>query len=118
MRRVHVRVQEGHRDRFDLLTRERVGDAREIGLGQGRDDRAVGGDALGDLEAEPAFHQRLRLAVGDVVKPWRAEAADLEHVAEAARGDERDARALSLDDGVGRHRGGMHELADLLRLHR
>ena len=60
---------------------------------------------LGHLEAQVARHERLGLG-GQVeaVEVRAGSARDLEHVAEAARGDEADGRAAPLDDGVGDQR--------------
>src|SRR5690606_17289729 len=68
--------------------------------------------ALAHFEPEPTFHQWLWFAVADVVEARRAEAPDLEHVAEAPGRDERDAHAPSLDDRVGGDRRAMGELRD------
>ena len=43
----------------------------------------------------------------------RLSSRDLDHVAEAVGRDERGARALALDDGVGGERGAVHEHADV-----
>ena len=77
-------------------------------------DRAAHGAvverALRDLEDRTARHQRRRPRRLDVVEDGAVAAADLEHVAEAARGDDRRARALALEDRVGRDRGAVGEL--------
>ena len=85
----------------------------DLGLGQRRDDRAVGADALGDLEAAVARNERRRRVLEQVVEVGAGRAAQLQHVAEAARGDERGARALLLEDGVGDDGGGMRQQADV-----
>ena len=52
-------------------------------------------------------HQRRGLLQVHVVEPRADLAADLQDVAEAARHQHAHARGLALDDGVGRHRGGV-----------
>ena len=76
------------------------------------DHAAVGGDALGDLEAMPARHQRLGLVPGQVEHVGHADAADLQHVAEAARGDQAGPGAGALQDGVGADGGAVQHLLD------
>jgi hypothetical protein len=43
--------------------------------------------------------------------------ADFEHIAKAARGDQRYFRAAALEDRVGCDRGAMRDLADLREIH-
>src|SRR4029077_8485806 len=102
--RVGVGVQQADRNSLDPLgfePRDRALHASEI---EWRDHLAAWADALLDLKAKAAWHQRLRLDVKRLVKTRHANAAQFEHIAEAARGDERGLGPLMLDDGVGRHR--------------
>ena len=74
---------------------------------------AVHVHALRHREAQLARHQRLRLDDVDVVLVEAALVGDLDDVAETVGGDQRRARALALDDGVGGERGAVHQHADV-----
>ena len=116
VRIVGVGVDEADGDGFHALRQEgrcRLANRRLI---QRRDDAAVGSDALRRLQPPAPRHQRLRLAPGQVEHAGRANAADLQHVAEAARGQQPGPRADLLQDGVRRHRGAVHDLGDLARI--
>ena len=97
---------------------QRRDQAVDLALGERRDDGAVGADALGDLEAAAARDQRGRRVLEQVVEVGARRAPQLQHVAEAARGDERGARALLLQDGVGDDGGGVRQQPDLGRRRR
>ena len=90
--------------------------AVDLGLGQRRDDLAVGADALADLEAAAARDESAGRILEQVVEVAAGGAPQLQDVAEAARGDERGARAVLRQDGVGDDRGGMREQHHLGRL--
>ena len=62
-----------------------------------------GVDALGDLQAMVARHQHGGRVLEEVVQGGPRRAAQLQHVAEAPRGDERRARAPAFEQGVGHH---------------
>ena len=74
--------------------------APHLVLVEGRDLLPLGVHPLGDLQAQLARDQRLEGALEPVGRRPRA-AAQLQDVAEAARGDEPGARALALEEGVG-----------------
>src|SRR5438067_8063882 len=77
--------------------------------------RAVRLQALGDREAQLARHERRRqLAIQIVVLVALLE-AHLEHVAKAGRGDEGGARALALDQRIGREGRAVEQHLDLAR---
>ena len=69
-------------------------------------------DALVDHLAQIALDQRRRLGPGHVVEARHAQRADLQDVAEPLGGDQADARALLLEDGVGGDRGAVADLLD------
>src|SRR5206468_1314025 len=73
---------------------------------------AAGSYPLVHLGAQVAFHQRRRLGPGEVVQPRHAQRADLEHVAEPARGDQPDPRPLQFQNGVRRHRRPVQPVGD------
>ena len=76
---------------------------------------AVGGDALGDLVAQRARHQRLGPADEEVVEREPALGADLDDVPKTRRGEQRGARALALDQRVGGERGAVDDHAHVAR---
>ena len=86
---VRVGVQEADGDRLDALRVACVCDGVELGELERNEDVAVAVDTFAHLEAQPPRHERLGLAADKVVHIGPVSAADLEHVAEAARGDER-----------------------------
>ena len=69
--------------------------------------------ALRHRMAARARHERLRLFQEQVIQIVAHLPPHLEAVAEAARGDEADLRALALDDDIGDERGAVHDLADI-----
>ena len=103
VRRVQIRVQQAHRDRLGAGGHrgvERALDARRVERGQ---DRAVGRQALEDLEAMLALDDRLgaherrheerrNIALG---------APDLDQVTETGGRQDRHARTAPLEHGIG-----------------
>lgn len=61
-------------------------------------------DKVSHLEAQGEGEERRRLDDGVVVEVWPRPAAELQHVAEALRGDQARADAAALDHHGGRHR--------------
>ena len=80
-------------------------------------------DLYGAVRAHPflrfttpgALHQRLRHLDEKIVELIFALARDLQHIAEARRGEQPGFRAFALDQRIGEQRRGMHDAADLLR---
>jgi len=60
----------------------------------------------------PSRHQRLGLFPGQVEHVGHPDAADLQHVAEAACGDQSGSGALALQDGVGADGGAVQHLGN------
>ena len=75
-------------------------------------DLAVGVDALGHLEAQLPRDERLEGAL-QAVRGRAGAAPELQHVAEAARGDQPGPGALALEQRVGRRRRAVDERLDL-----
>ena len=71
-------------------------------------------DPLAHLEAQPPRHERLGLAADEVVHVGPVAAADLEHVAEAARRDERGPGAGALGQRVDDDRRAVDEVPHAL----
>src|SRR5688572_19606377 len=70
-----------------------------------RHDPRTVSNALVDLEAQITRSQRLRMVDLKGVEMRPRLAADLQQITKTARGDDGDARALALDQGIGRNRG-------------
>ena len=101
VRGIAVAVDQADRNRLDAGCGKLIPGCQHARLVQRLDHAAVGRDALHHLQAMPARHQRLGLVPGQVEHVGHADAADLQHVAEAARGDEPGPGARSLQEGVG-----------------
>ncbi len=99
--RVGMGMQKAHRHRLDLERAQRVHDLAHLVRHQRDHDLAAGPDPFRDLEAQMARHQRRRLLPQRIVEPRHADPAQLQHVAKAAGGQQRAARALALQDRVG-----------------
>ena len=112
VRGIDVGVDEAHRDRVHLLGRDARSDPRKFRSIERLDDLAASGGPLAHLEPQPPLDERIRLAETQVVQARRAEASDLQHVAESARGHERHAHAAPLDDRVGGDGRAVGELGD------
>ncbi len=88
-----------------------LGGSRHLGRIDGLSHRAIGQRALGHLDAQVAVGDGGEVApqapgVGAVA------AAHFQHVAEAGRGDDADARALALQQRIGADRGAMDDGAE------
>jgi hypothetical protein len=109
---VEVRVEEADCDGLDSgFAQARRQDAA-LGLVQRAQHGAVGQDALVELEAEAALDEGRRLAPEEVVHVRDAKPAQLEHVPEPGRGDERGRAAAPLEDGVRRDGRAVDDLGD------
>ena len=95
----------GDGDRLDARLEQRLDDARGLRDVQWLDHLAVDVQPLGDLGAQPARHQRLRLLPGEVVEAADPQPPDLQDVPEPSGGDQAGPRALVLQDGVRRDGG-------------
>ena len=74
---------------------------------------AVAVHAFRHFEAVAARHQRVGELQEQVVDVVALLGAHLQDVAEALRGDQAEARAAALDQGVGDQRGAVHDVADV-----
>ena len=102
MRRIGIGMQEADRDGFDLQRFERGDEAAQLALVERDQDVALRVHALGELEGEIARDQRFRPVEEKVESLNSVAAADRICIPEAARGDERGARAFLLQHGVDR----------------
>jgi hypothetical protein len=97
-----VQERDGHR--LDAAGAHLVGQLADLARDERPLDRAIGQHALVELEPPAAPHQRARHLEVDVVQIVAVLAADLDRITEAARRDQRRARAAPLDQRVG-HQG-------------
>ena len=114
VRRIAIGVKEAHRNGFDVRCAQLVDcriHGREI-------ERFQYGAAcvqpFAHAEAKGALDQRLRLAPANVVRQRDTDPAQLQHVAETLGRQQRGARALALENGVGGNRRGMHHFGDIV----
>ena len=112
MVRVGVGVEQADRDRLDPGRRQPFGRGFHARRVERPPDLAFRPHPFVRLKAQPARHQRLRTAVVQRVHLRDAQAAHLQHVAEAARGDEPGQRALAFQHGVGRDGRAVDDPAD------
>ena len=100
--RVGVGVHKADDDGRHSFSGQPLTHGDDLGLGQGREDRAFGGDTLGDLAPQVPRDQRF-VGAGQAVEVRPVAAPQLEDVPETARGDQPTAAAPALQDGVGRN---------------
>ncbi len=116
VRRVHVAVQEADRDRLDPALRELSGERLDLVFVDRLLDLAVGQRAFLDVEAQVSRHQRRRPPHVEPVDVGPPLPRELHHVAEPGRGQQRDLRALALDQRVGDERRGVDHLRQRIGL--
>ena len=110
VRRVRVGVKQADRHALHRLALEAFDDPGHFTEIERRQYRAIVADALAHLGAEPPRYERLGLGRQiDPVEMGTVHAADLEHVAESASGDQADRADLALDDRVGDERRSVGE---------
>src|SRR5439155_1647995 len=100
VRGVDVGMDEVDDERLDPARLQPGGGAADLVLVERRHHEALGVHPLGHLHAQLARDERLEGALEAIGRGPRA-TAQLEHVAEAARGDEPGPGALALEHGVG-----------------
>ncbi len=93
-------MQQADTDCADAARAQFVGQSRNRGLVQGAVDGAVGQNALGDGEGEPAGDERRRLLDPHVVHVVAVLTADQEHVTEPLGDEQRGGCSLALDHRV------------------
>ena len=113
MRRIAIGVQEADGDRLDAFGDQALRDGAHLGGFERREHVAVAVHAFGHFQAMAARHQRIREVQEQVVDVVALLGAHLQDVAEAARGDQAEARAAALDQGVGDQRGAVDDVADV-----
>ena len=106
--RVAPGVHEADGDRLNTLGHQGRGLARDRGLVQRLQFRAVDVEPPRHFEAQLARHQRGRGFEKKVVEIVARLLADLDGIAEALGGQQADLAAGALDDGVGHERRAMH----------
>ena len=108
-----VRVEERHGDRLHRPVGEDADHVAHLALVERLSDRPVRRDALVDLERELAGNEGLGLLLEPVVEVGAILTTELEHVAEAARREERRLRPAALEERVRADGGSVQERRDL-----
>ena len=107
--RIEIGVQEADGHRFDRPGLHLARGAAHGLLVQGLQHRTGRIQPFRYAIAPAPGHQRLGLALEHVVQQGANLIADLQHVPEAARGDEPDTGRVALDQGVGGDSGGVNQ---------
>ena len=110
--RVGVGVQQAHRHRLGLEAREHLCQLARVG-GLERQQDPLRGDPLAGAEAQLGLDQRRGSGLAEPVQVGAVLAAELDHVLEAGRRDQRRARRVSLQQRVRRDR---HPVGEALHL--
>ncbi len=113
VRAIGIAVQKADRDAFDFLRAQGGDRLQHRALIERQQHRAVGRDALAHRQPPLARYQRRRLLQVEVVLLEAALGAELDRVAKALGGQERGARALALDQRVGREGGAVDDDLDV-----
>ena len=108
-------MQEADGDRLDAVTPARGDDRLQVVEFERPEHDATTVDTFANLEPVPAGNERRRLPRHEVVHVRPVSAADLEHIAEAMRGDERSTCPAPLGQRVDDDRGAVHQLGDVLQ---
>ena len=109
---VRVGVEVADRDRLDPGRPDALRRRPHPGLVEGAEHLAARPGSLPDLEAELARHKRRRALVKRLVELRHPHPPELEHVAEAAGGEERGRGALAFEDRVGRDGAPVQQLLE------
>ena len=112
VRRIAVAVQKIYRERLVAALADLREQRLERGFAERLDDRAVAAHALVDLVDVAARNQRRRITEVEVVGLRSRTAPHLIDVAEAARREQRAARAFALQERVQMCRRAVHEQLD------
>ena len=113
VRRIGVGVQQANRDCFHALRQQAV-DRRVQAVGvEGGDYSAVRRDALDNLLAQLARHQRRGLGHERIKRVRPSLACDFEQVAEPRRGDQARQRAFAFEQRIRQYRGAKADKSDL-----
>ena len=112
---IAVGVEIAHAKRLHAFLPERLRRPGNRLLVQRRHHRSGCVETFRDAETQVPGRQRPRLLEQQVVEGGPDLALDLQHVPEPFCGDEAGGRELPLDDGVGGHRGPVHEISHIRR---
>jgi hypothetical protein len=108
-----VGVDKADSHRLNALSHKESGRIAHAPLIQRRHNRAISRYAFPSLSPPSPRHQRFGLAPGEVEHARCADAADFQHITEAPCGQKTGSSTRLLQDGVGGHRGAVHDLCDL-----
>ena len=107
---VGIGVQVADRDRFDTGGADALGRGADSRFVEGAEHFAARTGPLVDLEPMLPRHERGWTLVERLVEVRNPDPPELQHVAKAARGEQRGRRALAFEDCVCRHRASMQQL--------
>ena len=113
---MRIGMKEADGDRLHVFRDDALREALHRALVQRQQHAAIGGEALGDLEAQRARHQRHRPVDHQVIMVEALLVALLDDVAEALGSDEGGAGPLALDQRIGGQRRAVDEDANVLGL--
>ena len=111
VRGIHVRVQQTDGHDFGAQFAQAGGQTIERRLIQRFDDRTRRIEAFGDADGQGRIDNRPRQRDEEVVQLRPRLAADAKDVFESLRRDQRHARALALEHGIGRDGGSVDDVA-------
>ncbi len=107
-------MQKGDRDARDIGAARRSTTLAIAAVDGACLDYAARGHAFGEAEAALARHEGGHRSRPDRIDLAAIVAADLQHVLEAGSRDERDARQLAFEHGIGRDRRAVQDVADII----
>ena len=110
-------MQETHGNRFNRRRGQLLKNGFQVGGGERNEDRAVRGDTFPHAEPEFARYQGNGFLPIQIVRHRNADAPQFEHVAKSLGRQQRNARALAFQYGVGGYRRGVDDFRDLAHRH-
>ena len=110
VRRIDVGVQQAHRDGVDIPLAARGDHRRNRRFVERLEHRPIGGQALADAERQRGIDERTPILDHEVVQLAASLTPDPQHVLEARRRHQRDARALPFEHRVRRDRRSMDDV--------
>ena len=110
---IRVREQEADSQRVDPGAPKLIRQRTKFGHPERDEYSAVVKNTLRDAHSKPRRYQRFRAGGEEAIDLGPVLAADLQHVLESARRDQRGASSFALEQGVGGYRGSMDDLTRL-----
>ena len=117
VRRISVGVEEADRDRLDALRHQPLRHGAYVLGVERRQHVAVAIHPFANFQAMAARHQRIGELQEQIVDVVALLGSHLQNVAEAACGDQAEARAAALDQRIRHQRCAVHDIADVGQCH-